>query len=101
MQGGYFKWDSNSTCPTLRNINLEVKCGTLVAIVGIVGSGKSALLGCILGELEKVVGQVRTCRIPSDIAYLFAVVIILYSSYMPMDHCVMLSKQIMILQLSQ
>lgn len=69
VQSGYFKWDSNSTCPTLRNINLEVKCGTLVAIVGIVGSGKSALLGCILGELEKVAGQVRTCRLPSYIAY--------------------------------
>lgn len=48
----------------------------MVAIVGTVGSGKSALLGCILGELEKVGGQVRTCRLPLHIAYWFAILIL-------------------------
>jgi ABC-type multidrug transport system fused ATPase/permease subunit len=37
---------------TLKNINLEVKQGELVAIVGPVGSGKSSLLLALLGEME-------------------------------------------------
>jgi ATP-binding cassette subfamily C (CFTR/MRP) protein 1 len=36
---------------TLRNLNLKVMKGQLVAIVGPVGSGKSSILSCILGEL--------------------------------------------------
>lgn len=35
----------------LTDINLEVKEGELVAIVGKVGAGKTALLNCLLGEL--------------------------------------------------
>jgi len=36
---------------TLRQINLEVKSGELVVIIGDVGSGKSSLLQAIIGEL--------------------------------------------------
>ena len=43
MQGGSFKWDSDSERPTLNNINLEIKQGMLVAIVGTVGSGIDTL----------------------------------------------------------
>ena len=45
--------------PTLENINLSVIKGSLVAVVGTVGAGKSSLLSAILGELEQVDGKVR------------------------------------------
>jgi ABC-type Mn2+/Zn2+ transport system ATPase subunit len=45
--------------PTLENINLSVIKGSLVAVVGTVGAGKSSLLSAVLGELEQVNGHVR------------------------------------------
>ncbi|KAM7285677.1 multidrug resistance-associated protein 1 [Ixodes scapularis] len=42
----------------LRDLTLSVKKGSLVAVVGPVGCGKSALLNAILGSLEKVSGSV-------------------------------------------
>ncbi|KAI9339972.1 P-loop containing nucleoside triphosphate hydrolase protein [Obelidium mucronatum] len=44
--------------PHLRNINLDVPKGSLVAIVGAVGSGKSSLLNAIVGEMKKTKGSV-------------------------------------------
>lgn len=44
--------------PTLRNINLCVQPGELVAIVGTVGSGKSSVLSALLNEMEKDSGTV-------------------------------------------
>ncbi|KAI8838941.1 P-loop containing nucleoside triphosphate hydrolase protein [Chytridium lagenaria] len=38
---------------SLRNINLNVEKGSLVAVVGTVGSGKSSLLNAIVGEMKK------------------------------------------------
>lgn len=46
---------STSTC----SINLCIKQGELVAVVGNVGSGKSSLLSAMLGELVKKLGEVR------------------------------------------
>ena len=40
------------------SINLLVKPGQLVAIVGQVGAGKSSLLSAMLGEMERVEGKV-------------------------------------------
>ena len=40
------------------SMNLKVKPGQLVAIVGQVGAGKSSLLSAILGEMERVQGSV-------------------------------------------
>ena len=37
---------------TLTDLNLTVEPGTLVAIVGMVGSGKSSLLAALLNEME-------------------------------------------------
>lgn len=38
---------------------MNVRRGSLVAIVGTVGSGKSSLMSAILGEMEKEKGSVR------------------------------------------
>ena len=38
---------------------MHVKDGSLVAVVGQVGSGKSSLISAILGEMEKVNGWVN------------------------------------------
>jgi ATP-binding cassette, subfamily C (CFTR/MRP), member 1 len=50
----------------LNNINIKIKKGELVCIVGSVGSGKSSLLQAILGEMKKTSGVVQ---ISSSIAY--------------------------------
>ena len=39
-------------------INLDIPEGSLIAVVGSVGTGKSSLLQAILGEMEKVSGSV-------------------------------------------
>ncbi|KJH41098.1 ABC transporter, ATP-binding protein [Dictyocaulus viviparus] len=62
-----FTWGSNiQEQPTLRHITMSVKRGQLVAIVGKVGAGKSSLLQAILGEMNKVCGNVN---ISGTIAY--------------------------------
>lgn len=61
IENGNFAWDSeNIEKPTLRNINLQIKQGQLVAVVGTVGSGKSSLISALLGEMEKLSGRVNT-----------------------------------------
>ncbi|KAL3833009.1 hypothetical protein ACJIZ3_007745 [Penstemon smallii] len=59
IDGGKFSWDMGSRDPTLDHINLQVKKGMKVAICGTVGSGKSSLLSCILGEMQKLSGIVK------------------------------------------
>ena len=58
IENGTFSWGDDA--PTLKNINLNVKKGGLVAVVGTVGSGKSSLLSAFLGEMDKVSGRVNT-----------------------------------------
>ncbi|XP_067661101.1 multidrug resistance-associated protein 1-like [Haliotis asinina] len=65
VEEGIFTWD-RSQYPNLRNINLKVPVGKLVAIVGHVGSGKSSLLSAILGEMETLSG---TVTVKSSMAY--------------------------------
>jgi len=61
IEEGYFTWETDSEMPsTLRNINLNIEEGSLVAIVGPVGSGKSSLLSAVLGEINKINGRVNT-----------------------------------------
>ena len=49
-------WDKDAV---LKNINLSVEKGSLVAIIGSVGSGKSSLLLSILGELYLNQGKIQ------------------------------------------
>ncbi|CAK9795197.1 Multidrug resistance-associated protein 1 [Anthophora quadrimaculata] len=61
IENGTFAWDmENIEKPTLKNINLQVEQGQLIAVVGTVGSGKSSLLSALLGEMEKISGRVNT-----------------------------------------
>lgn len=61
IEDGNFSWDlEDRTSPTLRNINLQIKQGQLVAVVGTVGSGKSSLISALLGEMQKLSGRVNT-----------------------------------------
>ncbi|VFQ76859.1 unnamed protein product [Cuscuta campestris] len=58
---GNFSWNEPSTAPFLKDIHLKVENGMRVAICGTVGSGKSSLLNCILGEMPKSSGSVKIC----------------------------------------
>ncbi|WVY94254.1 hypothetical protein V8G54_033342, partial [Vigna mungo] len=58
---GNFSWHLSSPNPTLRNINLNVYHGMRVAVCGTVGSGKSSLLSCIIGEVPKISGTLKIC----------------------------------------
>ncbi|KAK3020240.1 hypothetical protein RJ639_045476, partial [Escallonia herrerae] len=51
IKDGYFSWDSKAEKPTLSNINLDIKVGSLVAVVGGTGEGKTSLISAMLGEL--------------------------------------------------
>lgn len=43
---------------SLKDINLNIEAGGLVAVVGPVGSGKSSFLAALLGEMNKVKGSI-------------------------------------------
>ncbi|KAL3516733.1 hypothetical protein ACH5RR_023635 [Cinchona calisaya] len=59
IDGGKFSWGTETGSSNLDGINLRVKRGVKVAICGTVGSGKSSLLSCVLGEMSKESGTVR------------------------------------------
>ncbi|PIA65043.1 hypothetical protein AQUCO_00100490v1 [Aquilegia coerulea] len=59
---GNFSWDlSSSSTPTLKDVNFQVFHGMRVGVCGTVGSGKSSLLSCILGEMIKLSGDIKLC----------------------------------------
>ena len=58
VSGGSFTWDPTSP-PTLQDISLRAGRGSLLAVVGAVGSGKSSLLSALLGDMEKLAGRVN------------------------------------------
>ncbi|XP_033988993.1 canalicular multispecific organic anion transporter 2 isoform X3 [Trematomus bernacchii] len=62
---GKFSWAKDDP-PVLHNINVMVPQGSLLAVVGHVGCGKSSLLSSLLGEVEKLEGEVS---IRGSVAY--------------------------------
>ncbi|XP_023277902.1 multidrug resistance-associated protein 1-like [Seriola lalandi dorsalis] len=65
IENGTFSWSAEGP-PCLKRINIRVPRGSLVAVVGHVGSGKSSLLSAMLGETEKRSGQVT---VKGSVAY--------------------------------
>ncbi|XP_007029920.2 PREDICTED: ABC transporter C family member 3 isoform X1 [Theobroma cacao] len=65
---GNFSWDLSSSSATLKDINLKVCHGMRVVVCGTVGSGKSSLLSCILGELPKISGTLKLCGTKAYVA---------------------------------
>ncbi|CAG2060181.1 unnamed protein product [Timema podura] len=59
IENGSFSWGRGDD-PILRNINVTVKEGALLAVVGTVGSGKTSLISAFLGEMDKLSGRVNT-----------------------------------------
>ncbi|XP_057704162.1 canalicular multispecific organic anion transporter 1 [Corythoichthys intestinalis] len=55
---GSFSWEKEGELH-LKNVNLDIKPGRLVAVVGAVGSGKSSLMSAILGEMHSTKGFVN------------------------------------------
>ncbi|KAG0022642.1 hypothetical protein BGZ80_011587 [Entomortierella chlamydospora] len=53
LQDGEFTWDDGNSGPVLSGINLKIKRGEVVAIVGDVGSGKSSLIAALLGQIRQ------------------------------------------------
>ncbi|KDP39252.1 hypothetical protein JCGZ_01009 [Jatropha curcas] len=67
---GNFSWDLSSPNSTLKDINFKVFHGMRVAVCGTVGSGKSSLLSCILGEVPKISGTLKLCGKKAYVAQL-------------------------------
>uniref|UniRef100_A0AAQ4PBC7 ABC-type glutathione-S-conjugate transporter n=1 Tax=Gasterosteus aculeatus aculeatus TaxID=481459 RepID=A0AAQ4PBC7_GASAC len=65
IENGNFSWSAEGP-PCLKRISIHVPRGSLVAVVGHVGSGKSSLLSAMLGETEKRSGCVT---VKGSVAY--------------------------------
>ena len=62
VNNGTFSWEdepTNGSGGFLRGVNVRIKTGSLAAVVGTVGSGKSSFLSCLLGEMHRISGKVR------------------------------------------
>jgi len=54
-----YSWIKSPATPTLDKLNIKVKKGELIAVVGKIGSGKSSLISAVLGEIEKLEGDAQ------------------------------------------
>ncbi|EKM50357.1 uncharacterized protein PHACADRAFT_263609 [Phanerochaete carnosa HHB-10118-sp] len=59
IRNGEFTWNKDAQSPTLEGINLTVKKGELVGVLGRVGAGKTSLLSAIVGEMRRIEGEVQ------------------------------------------
>ncbi|XP_040570074.1 multidrug resistance-associated protein 1 [Lepeophtheirus salmonis] len=66
LEKACLKWESDEDKNILSDVSLDIEVGSLVAVVGTVGSGKSSLLSAILGEMDKVSGLIT---VRGSIAY--------------------------------
>ncbi|KAH0582641.1 hypothetical protein H2248_010564 [Termitomyces sp. 'cryptogamus'] len=53
-----FSWEKKAVEPTLEGVNLSVKKGELVGVLGRVGAGKTSLLSAIIGDMTRREGEV-------------------------------------------
>uniref|UniRef100_A0A8B9G5I3 Canalicular multispecific organic anion transporter 1 n=1 Tax=Amazona collaria TaxID=241587 RepID=A0A8B9G5I3_9PSIT len=60
-----FAWERDGDA-AIRDVNLDITPGSLVAVVGAVGSGKSSLVSAMLGEMEHIKGHIN---IQGSLAY--------------------------------
>ncbi|XP_053839225.1 ATP-binding cassette sub-family C member 2 [Vidua macroura] len=60
-----FSWEQDGNA-AIRDVTLDVTPGSLVAVVGAVGSGKSSLVSAMLGEMENIKGHIN---IQGSLAY--------------------------------
>ena len=63
FENASFSWNTtlqDQLCPMLTNLNLKINRGELVCIIGSVGSGKSSLISAMMGEMDKIVGSLKT-----------------------------------------
>ena len=63
FENASFSWNNtlqDQLCPMLTNLNLKINRGELVCIIGSVGSGKSSLISAMMGEMDKIVGSLKT-----------------------------------------
>ncbi|XP_039127205.1 LOW QUALITY PROTEIN: ABC transporter C family member 14-like [Dioscorea cayenensis subsp. rotundata] len=68
IRDGEFGWDDDDLHGSLKVLDVAIERGTLSAVVGTVGSGKSSLLACFLGEMHKISGTVRVCGTTAYVA---------------------------------
>jgi len=69
IKNGNFSWELQAERPTLSNVNLDVPVGSLVAIVGSTGEGKTSLISAMLGEIPPVSGSDTSVVIRGSVAY--------------------------------
>uniref|UniRef100_A0A8C6Y7U9 ATP binding cassette subfamily C member 8 n=1 Tax=Naja naja TaxID=35670 RepID=A0A8C6Y7U9_NAJNA len=68
VTNGFFTWTPEGV-PTLSSVDIRIPQGQLTMIVGQVGCGKSSLLLGILGEMQKISGNVIWNRKRGSVAY--------------------------------
>lgn len=53
-----FRYDSGATLPTVENINIEIKSGKMLALVGLSGSGKTTIASLLAGFYKPQKGEI-------------------------------------------
>jgi len=67
FRGATLTWSvDESAAPTLRDLDLSIRRGELVALLGRVGDGKSSLLSAVLGDMVRLRGRVT---VQGEVAY--------------------------------
>lgn len=69
IKNGTFSWELQAEKPTLSDVNLDVPVGSLVAIVGSTGEGKTSLISAMLGEIPPVSGSDTSVILRGSVAY--------------------------------